>query len=174
MASDERSHRPTPSSTTGLTVLHTGRTRFAEEKKKRLKSMCAEAKKVEELWDDQGAAFYYYDRSKNQSFHEPPKTGYKRRDELLVLATGEAVEDPDHVLNDQQQAANAAADAAKLLFGLYSEKASKPMEELQGFLQVGWPWAAPRRMLGWCRTNASTRLVARSRRCRTNYITLAG
>ena len=26
-------------------------------------------------------------------------------------------------------------DAAKLLFGLYSEKASKPMEELQGFLQ---------------------------------------
>ena len=30
---------------------------------------------------------------------------------------------------------NAAADAAKLLFGLYSEKASKPMEELQGFLQ---------------------------------------
>ena len=54
---------------------------------------------------------------------------------MLVLATGEAVEDPDHVLNDQQQAANAAADAAKLLFGLYSEKASKPMEELQGFLQ---------------------------------------
>ena len=39
------------------------------------------------------------------------------------------------MLNDQQQAANAAADAAKLLFGLYSEKASKPMEELQGFLQ---------------------------------------
>ena len=75
--------------------------------------MCAEAKKVEELWDDQGAAFYYYDTVKNQSFHEPPRTGYKRRDELLVLATGEAVEDPDHVLNDQQQAANAAADAAK-------------------------------------------------------------
>ena len=112
-----------------------GRQRFADEKKRRLKSMCAEAKKVEELWDDQGAAFYYYDHTKNQSFHEPPKTGYKRRDELLVLATGEAVEDPDHVLNDQQQAANAAADAAKLLFGLYSEKASKPMEELQGFLQ---------------------------------------
>ena len=73
--------------------MHTGRTRFADEKKKRLKSMCAEAKKVEELWDDQGAAFYYYDTVRNQSFHEPPKSGYKRRDELLVLATGEAVED---------------------------------------------------------------------------------
>ena len=35
--------------------------------------MCAEAKKVEELWDDQGAAFYYYDTVRNQSFHEPPK-----------------------------------------------------------------------------------------------------
>ena len=91
------------------TLPHTGRTRFAEEKKKRLKSMCAEAKKVEELWDDQGAAFYYYDRVKNQSV--VPRTSEDRlqaRDELLVLATGEAVEDPDHVLNDQQQQAAAA------------------------------------------------------------------
>ena len=132
-ASDERSHHQHAVEHNRTHCFAHSRTRFAEEKKKRLKSMCAEAKKVEELWDDQGAAFYYVTREE-PSFHEPPELSYKRRDELLVLATGEAVEDPDHVLNDQQQAANAAADAAKLLFGLL-EKASKPMEELQGFLQ---------------------------------------
>ena len=36
-----------------------------DEKKKRLRSLCAEAKKVEELWDDQGAAFYWRSRQKS-------------------------------------------------------------------------------------------------------------
>lgn len=112
-----------------------GRVKFKAEKFKYHKVACASAKTHEELWDDQGAAFYYYDKKLNQSFHEPPNSGYLRRDGLLVLGNGTVSEDSDNVLNDQQAAANAAADAARLLFGLYAEKAQEPMNNFLAFTQ---------------------------------------
>ena len=95
----------------------------------------ADARKTVEQWSEDEAAFMYFDdRARTQEW-EPPPSGYLRRDGLLVLTNGAVCEDPDNVLGDAEKARNAAEAAAAHLLGLLSAEASKPLSDLQTFLE---------------------------------------
>ncbi|KAJ8608577.1 hypothetical protein CTAYLR_005956 [Chrysophaeum taylorii] len=93
----------------------------------RRRELFASARDCVETYED-GVFFYAGNPA------PPPPTGYKRRDGMLVLATGAVVIDPEDAAADAERARRAAFAAAEHLLGVLGEQALASIQKTRDFL----------------------------------------
>jgi hypothetical protein len=70
------------------------RKQFAQE---RLGLWISQARVWTETWSEESQSYFYYNNGTGESIWEPEKEGYTRHDGKLVLQSGEIIEDPDAI-----------------------------------------------------------------------------
>lgn len=98
-------------------------------------AMIADAQSCVETFDTEALKFFY--ATKHERLDEPPKSGYSRRDGMLVLTTGAVVRDPHDVADESEQAERAARAAANQLLADLSEQVLPSLIKAQGLLSDG-------------------------------------
>ena len=66
-------------------------------RKQRQHTRLFNARSCVETLNEDTQQWYYYNESTGESFWEPPRSGYTKADGLLVLETGQVIQDPDNV-----------------------------------------------------------------------------
>ncbi|CAN0391905.1 unnamed protein product, partial [Discosporangium mesarthrocarpum] len=62
--------------------------------RKRQERRINDARLWKETWSEDAEAWFYHNAATGEALWEPPRTGYTKHNEKLVLITGEVMEDP--------------------------------------------------------------------------------